>query len=237
MKKTIFTTIVCILIFAGIAYSRQTGPVTPDPWPRTAELSGVKYTIYQPQIDSWDGFTLKAQILPWQTSTKTSSSRRTVLYFSRHGPLWTGTSASSTLRTSVSTRPNSLQPRDMAQTYLEQTRKALPKKMKSVSLDRAEASMAILEQQKKSQVLPFKNDPPKIIFSSRPSLLVFIDGEPRFTPVKDSDLARVLNTRVLMLKDATGKLYLHIFDGWMESQTFQGSWGVSTSTPKDIKEG
>ena len=43
-----------------IAYSRQAGPANPDPWPRTAELSGVKYAVYQPQIDSWDGFTLKA---------------------------------------------------------------------------------------------------------------------------------------------------------------------------------
>ncbi len=235
MKKTILTTIVFILIFAVIAYSGQAGPVTPDPWPRTAELSGVKYTIYQPQIDSWDGFTLKAHtalaikalndqqptygVIFFQARTLVDRDERLVHF--------------EDFRINEAKFPSAP---DMAQTYLDQTRKALPKKMKSVSLDRAEASMAILEQQKKSQVLPFKNDPPKIIFSSRPSLLVFIDGEPRFTPVKDSDLARVLNTRVLMLKDATGKLYLHIFDGWMESQTFQGSWAVSLSTPKDIKK-
>ncbi len=96
--------------------------------------------------------------------------------------------------------------------------------------------MAVLEQQKKTLGVPIKNDPPNIIFSKKPSLLVFIDGEARFTAIKDSELSRVLNTRVLMVKDATGKLYLHVFDGWLESQTFDGPWFVSNNTPKDIKK-
>jgi hypothetical protein len=30
--------------------------VTPDPWPRIIDEGGVKYTIFQPQLDSWDGY-------------------------------------------------------------------------------------------------------------------------------------------------------------------------------------
>ena len=36
------------------------GPVNPDPWPKTAMLGGAKYTMYQPQLDSWDQIDLSA---------------------------------------------------------------------------------------------------------------------------------------------------------------------------------
>src|SRR5271157_1098988 len=45
-------------------YSQEPQPsaeeVTPDKWPRTANLGGVKYTIYQPQLDTWDGYQFEA---------------------------------------------------------------------------------------------------------------------------------------------------------------------------------
>src|SRR5215813_4888636 len=30
--------------------------VTPDPWPKLFTISGAKYTLYQPQVDKWDGY-------------------------------------------------------------------------------------------------------------------------------------------------------------------------------------
>src|SRR5262249_60728067 len=30
--------------------------VTPDPWPKVFTISGAKYTLYQPQVDKWDGY-------------------------------------------------------------------------------------------------------------------------------------------------------------------------------------
>ncbi|HKR59071.1 MAG TPA: hypothetical protein VJS64_05005, partial [Pyrinomonadaceae bacterium] len=32
--------------------------VSPDPWPKTAQLNGAKFTLYQPQLESWDGYNL-----------------------------------------------------------------------------------------------------------------------------------------------------------------------------------
>src|SRR5499427_5528239 len=34
--------------------------VTPDPWPKIVKQGGATYTVYQPQLDSWDGFNAKA---------------------------------------------------------------------------------------------------------------------------------------------------------------------------------
>jgi hypothetical protein len=42
--------------------------VTPDPWPKSATSNGSTFTMYQPQLDSWDDYTYKAhavvQVLP-----------------------------------------------------------------------------------------------------------------------------------------------------------------------------
>src|SRR5262245_65913620 len=34
--------------------------ITPDPWPKLREIAGVKYTLYQPQVDKWDGYNFEA---------------------------------------------------------------------------------------------------------------------------------------------------------------------------------
>ena len=34
--------------------------VTPDSWPKTTQVSNINYTLYQPQLDKWDGFVFQA---------------------------------------------------------------------------------------------------------------------------------------------------------------------------------
>ena len=81
-----------------------------------------------------------------------------------------------------------------------------------------------------------KNDPPQIFFSTRPALLILIDGSPELRPVKDTKLERLINTRVLMLHDpSTGKFYLHLMDGWLEAGNVDGPWVLASNTPGDIE--
>src|SRR5208337_2105462 len=97
-----------------------------------------------------------------------------------------------------------------------------------------EASISVVKEQKKLKALPIKNIPPRIIFSQRPAVLVYIDGVPRYSPIKGSSLFRVLNTRVLMVRDTSGKLYLHLFNGYMEAPEMNGPWTISRKLPKDM---
>ncbi|MGA2090950.1 MAG: autotransporter, partial [Endomicrobiales bacterium] len=76
--------------------------------------------------------------------------------------------------------------------------------------------------------------PPKILFSTEPSMLILVDGNPVFAPLKDTSLSRVINTQVLLLKDSTGKMYLHVFDGYMEAPGLAGPWKVSNALPPEI---
>ena len=34
--------------------------MTPDPWPKSADENGVRFTIYQPQLDSRDDYNYQA---------------------------------------------------------------------------------------------------------------------------------------------------------------------------------
>ncbi len=235
MKKTTLTAILFVLFLAAMVQAKQESQPAADPWPRSAESGGVTYTMFQPQPDSWDGFTLKAHAAVAIQPKKDQQPTYGVVFMQAR----TLVDRDERIVRFEDFRINEVKfpsAPDMSKSYLEAIRKVMPKHLKSVSLDRIEAGMAVLEQQKKTVGLPLKNDPPNIIFSNKPSLLVLIDGEARFTAIKDTDLFRVLNTRVLVVKDSSGKLYLHVFDGWMESQSFQGPWVVSARLPKDIKK-
>jgi len=72
-----------------------------------------------------------------------------------------------------------------------------------------------------------------MIFSSVPAMLIPIDGEPVFRDVQGTSVARVLNTRPLILRDNAGKVYLRIFDGWMSASSLTGAWTVAASVPAD----
>ena len=81
------------------------------------------------------------------------------------------------------------------------------------------------------------NDPPRIIFNTRPSILILIDGNPVMRPVKDTRLQRVINTRALILQDESkSKFYLHLMDGWMESGAATGPWAMAQKTPDELEK-
>ncbi len=110
--------------------------------------------------------------------------------------------------------------------------KQLRGRSKALSLDRIEAQLAIQEQRAKSGELPIKNDPPKILVSTVPAMMVLIDGDPVLRKT-DGDVERVINTRPLLLK-AGSAYYLHVFDGWMEAESLTGTWIVAKSPPTSL---
>ena len=75
-----------------------------------------------------------------------------------------------------------------------------------ISLDRLLAALEVVEKaQAGDQGL--KNEPPKIIFATHPTVLVLLDGEPKLMPVPKSSLMRVANTPFIMLYDPPAKTY------------------------------
>jgi len=82
-----------------------------------------------------------------------------------------------------------------------------------------------------------KTDPPRIVFVEAPAAVVLIDGEPAWRPVEKTSLERVINTRVLVLRDAeAGVVLIHLLDGWVGAPSLAGPWAVATKVPSDVNE-
>ena len=79
---------------------------------------------------------------------------------------------------------------------------------------------------------PVPNDPPQIVFSPSPAILILIDGDPVYRTVDGTDLQLIVNTRSLIVRNAAGIYYLKLRKGWMESYLLTGWWTRSGTAPE-----
>ena len=82
-----------------------------------------------------------------------------------------------------------------------------------------------------------KTHPPRIVFVEAPAAVVIIDGEPVWRPVEKTSLERLINTRVLVLRDSeAGVVLIHVLDGWVGAPSLAGPWAVATKVPSDAND-
>jgi hypothetical protein len=204
-------------------------------WPHVVYRNGVTNTIYQPQLQSWDYVTLKAiaavAIQPKGAEQATFGtiqlSARTRVDRAERIVIFEQIEITNGLFPSAGAQ---------AQVYVDTMRSLLPKEVKSISLDRVEADLAILQARLQSASQPLRNNPPAIIFSTQPAMVVLVDGPPVYRPVQKTELERVFNTRALLLRDKSGQHFLHIFDGYVQSASLGGPWTPAQNLPADIKK-
>jgi len=76
----------------------------------------------------------------------------------------------------------------------------------------------------------------RIIFSTGPSMLVHIDGEPHYQQVSGTNLDRVVNADAFLVRDETGTHYLKLGDLWMEADGLTSSWSAAGMLPTDARK-
>jgi len=204
------------------------------PWPRAAQLSGgAAMLVYQPQVDAWDGNQMQLRAA---VSVKPAGSQAQVFGV-----------VLATARTAVDRAARTVLMNDIEITKIdfpslpdhgdsygaELKTKAIGS-VRTLSLDKVEASLKASGV--KTPTFPVQNDPPRIIASTSPAILVPIDGAAAIRPLPDdSRFRRVINTRALILQSGGGDtFYLHVYDGWLSAQTLEGPWQVARSTPFGI---
>jgi len=211
---------------AAIAQPQQAPPsatdVTPDPWPKTFKVGGATYTLYQPQLKSWNGRNLQvfaaASVLP-------AGAKEPVFGALDIAATTDVAKISRTVHLSSITVGKALFPSALAKNaeYQQGFQSMISNGRSTMSLDRLEAMLAIEGAQQKARAVPVKNDPPRFIISPSTAVLVPIDGAPVWRPVAGTKLERVINTRAfVLLDDATGRFYIHLFDGFVEAPAIAG---------------
>jgi hypothetical protein len=206
-------------------------------WPLTIHGgSNTTLTLYQPQLDSWDGYKTSARIavraeigpstppqaqfgvLTVTARTLTDKGRRTVRMDQVQLVKVDFPSASAA----------------QIKSWSEAVSADFASRERTVSLDRMEAMMAIVRAQQPAQHAALRNQAPQIIFSPVAAILISVDGQPALKPVAGTDLSRVINTRPLLLRDKQGQYSLKIFDGWMGAPALTGPWTVLASHAAEL---
>ena len=192
-------------------------------WPRPIQAGDTVVEVYQPRC-STPGKAIVSRRAPRCPSSPRRHRRfLTGSSGSPPAPRSTRRRVSSLSRTSRSPRAASSSAED--NDLLRLIRQHVPAGVKVLGLAQVEANLAVAQAKQKAEVVPVKNDPPQIMFSPTPALLIRIDGSPSLRQVPGSSLLRVINTRSLILLDsATGQYYLHVFDRWLDAPAPTGPW-------------
>ncbi len=218
---------------AGPAAAQATRPV--DPWPRDVTLSNADALIYQPQIESWVG-----NALSWRVAVALRPTGQKAETF---GVIW-GTARTDVDRVTRTVELNDLIVSkenfptlpDKGSQYLPGLRTALANALQTMALDSLEASLAA-SQTVKPTTQAVRNDPPRVIVSYGPALLVPVEGKPVVKAMPDSRFERVINTHAMIARVRSGNTwFLHVYDGWVSSSSLTGPWAQATSVPLGLDD-
>ncbi|MFI5342084.1 MAG: hypothetical protein ACHQ7N_19880, partial [Candidatus Methylomirabilales bacterium] len=207
-----------------------------DVWPREFKLSNATLLLYQPQVNSWGGnlvdFRAAVSVRP------TGSDQET------YGVIW-GTARTQvdrvarmvTLEGLTLTKSNFPTLPDNGVAYMRGLSTQLAATAKrTIALDRLEAMLAASDIAKPVGV-QVNTDPPRILISDSPALLVMIEGGPVLRPVPGTRFERVINTHALIIREqGSNTFYLHVYDGWLYAGTVEGPWYQLMVLPPGIDQ-
>ena len=208
----------------------------PEAWPRVLEEGSFLIKTYPPQFDEWDGSEIKAHAaIEISEQDKEGSTYGVVDFIAR-------TRVDKDARLVVFDEYLGIGAKVPAQPELESKilgilQRRFNDSVRVVALDRVETALAANQAGAGiANEVAVNNDPPKIVFAERPTLLVYVDGRPAWRQVEGTNYERLLNTRPLLMRDSSAALYLHLFDGWLEAQTLEGPWQVAGAAPSGLEE-
>jgi hypothetical protein len=206
-------------------------------WPRAySTASGGRILMYQPQIATWAeqkhvvayaavAYDTKGAAKPSMGSvrieadTKVSAAERLVKL--------------TDFKLAEINFPNV--PKEQVREIAEEIDKAIPDDDRVIALDRILASID------KSQITPkntegVKADPPTIFYSASPAILVNLDGDPIWSPIKDNDLKFAVNTNWDLFEHTPTKTYYLLNqDSWMQApDPVKGPWTPAGKLPESF---
>ena len=209
------------------------------PWPRSYQApSGAGIVIYQPQVADWQNqkHMIAYAAVSYLESVEAGKPALGTI------KIEADTEASLTERlvrfSALKITEANFQSLSKEQTHeiVGEVEKAIPAEDRIIALDRVVASID------KSQIIPknvqeIKADPPAIFFSKTPAILVNIDGEPVWSPIRDNDLKFAVNTNWdLFQYGPTNAYYLRNENSWLQASDVKGPWTPTDKLPGSFKK-
>ena len=208
-------------------------------WPRIYDLSsGGSILMYQPQVSSWENQKQMVAFTAISYREKTGTAKPAMGTLRLEGD--TKVSVEERL---VHFRNLRIAEANFQTLSKEQVReittaveKAIPADDPTIALDRVLANLD------KSAIVPknvegLKADPPTIFFSTSAAVIVNLDGEPIWSPIKENDLKYAVNTNWDLFQHVpTNSLYLRNEGSWLKASDIKGPWSAAGTLPDSFKK-
>jgi hypothetical protein len=208
-------------------------------WPRIYDLaSGGSVLVYQPQIASWDQ--QKHMVAFSAVSHRAKSAEKAAL-----GTL----KIEADTKVALDERLVGFQnmkiveatfqtlPREQVREVTDAVDKAIVADERVIALDR------ILANLDKSGIVPkniegIKADPPAIFFSKTPAVIVNLDGDPIWSPIKENDLKFAVNTNWDLFQHVPSNTYYLRNEGsWLKTtDVVKGPWSPAGKLPDSFSK-
>ena len=221
--------IIVLLAFAGS--TAQAELVT---WPQQlVSENGAEVLIYQPQVETFSGNSLEARAA---VSVKSEATKNVPVF----GAIWIQAKidVDRDTRTAVirDVDIGDIRFADASGDQMQDLADFIARQLESsnlrISVDQLLADLDAQSAEPTGSAL--KHDPPKIILSTKPAMLISIDGEPVLEKIEGSDYERVINTAFLIAKDGRDYYLYAGSNAWFEARAVTGPWSRASGVPSDI---
>ena len=234
LRCVLLLTFLLLALLPQISLAQQQAQSQPQPeWPRKFTGTGVAFSVYQPQLDTWRDNQLSAYSAVEVVTEEGKTTTYGVVFFSARTEI-DKLNREVTLEDLRITKVSFPTVAGGGKDYSAALQKLIPTEP-TISLDHLVADLNLTKAEVEANSVPLNNDPPKIIFSTRPAVLVLIDGQPVLRPVpEEGRLQRVINSRSLILFDGkTSLYYLQVMNGYMQARALAGPWTISREPPTE----
>ncbi len=245
LPQTLRTTLLTVMM-GGLAFPpylwAQAAPAAGSPsdnsgippalvWPRTVNADNAIITLYQPDVENWDGVSFTARMAVSVTKTGAAAPTFGVIWITAQANIdkEAGIVTLNNLQLTKASFPTS--PKDADQ-ILATLRAKIPTAPMHLPLAQVQANVEISGAIKKTAAVPVKNPVPKIIYSNQQSMLILVDGDPVLQPLNGTNFKRVINTQAILLQDpASNTFYVTALNNWYSAPAATGPWTLLSTPP------
>ena len=208
----------------------------PEGWPRTYQVGTGRIVLYQPQFTEWSDFKVIEALVAAQYVASPDANPVFGVIGLKGATAYDEDAGEIVISDISVTELNfSGLGREELTALSMETGKLLPTGPVTVAEARVAASLA--EQKRMADVNGLKADPPHIIVSTSPAILVRTDGPAALAPVKGATgLSFVVNTNWDLFRvDEGGVFFLRDDTHWQTAGTMEGPWRAASDLPAQLK--
>jgi len=216
--------------------AQQSQPPQQDPgWPRELTNGGAKLVYYQPQVDEWKDFKLLETRMAASLTPPGEKEKLGVIYVRMQTQVDVDNHLVTLSNPEITkTSFPGLEPKDA--TRMDQLARSFltPNRSITISLDRLVASVNKTKAPPRTAPA-LKNDPPEILVSYKPAILLLLNGDPVRAPVEKTGLEFVVNANwPLFFEKASSTYFLYTGQQWIKALDIRGPWSTTKSLPPEM---